>query len=120
MELKPYQKTRSNGCLKYHNNKVLSPWGEFDSVKEYNRYLVLKSLERSGKITDLKRQVSYELIPSQRKKSGVERPVSYRADFVYTRNGSVVVEDVKGFKTPEYVIKRKLMLFIHGIEISEV
>ena len=76
----------------------------------------------AGGITDLRRQVPFTLIPSQKGADGkvIEYPVKYIADFVYTENGKTVVEDVKGYKTPEYIIKRKLMLQVHGIRIKEV
>ena len=77
-------------------------------------------MQRAGIISDLRRQVKFELIPSQYKDGKcVYRSVSYIADFVYEQNGETVVEDVKGFKTPEYIIKKKLMLYIHGIIITE-
>lgn len=103
----------------------------FDSKKEYERYCELHLLERAGKIQNLQRQVKYILIPEQREpdiigprggiKKGklLERECSYLADFVYTENGEEVVEDVKGFRTKEYLIKRKLMLYIHGVRIRE-
>lgn len=78
-------------------------------------------LERAGAIQHLRRQVKYELIPSQRIAGKVvERACSYVADFVYQQDGQTVVEDTKGFKTPEYIIKRKLMLWVHGIRIREI
>lgn len=88
----------------------------FDSKKEAKRAGELKILERDGTISDLKYQVKYELIPKQEG----ERACGYIADFTYTENGEKVVEDVKGFKTPEYVIKRKLMLHKYGIRVREV
>lgn len=106
---------------KYHSRKIETEVGIFDSKKEYKRYLELLDLQKRGTIKGLKRQVPFELIPSQ-KIGGkvVERACTYKADFVYTFMGDQVVEDVKGFKTPEYVIKRKLMLWIHGIKVTEV
>ena len=118
--MKPYQTKSSKGYSKYKNERVIASYGEFDSYKEHRRYLVLLSLERTGRISDLKRQVPYTLIPSQHGQKRSERPVKYVADFVYTKDGKTVVEDVKGYRTAEYVIKRKLMLYIHGIEIVEV
>ena len=103
----------------------------FDSKKELKRYLELEMLEKAGEIQDLQRQVKYVLIPTQRepdeigKRGGVkkgqviEKECSYVADFVYTENGQTVVEDTKGFKTEAYKIKRKLMLWVHGIKIRE-
>ena len=87
----------------------------FDSVKEFHRYGCLQLLERAGKISDLKRQVKFELIPKQ----DGERAVHYVADFTYYENGKLVVEDTKGFKTDAYKLKRKLMLWVHHIKIKE-
>ena len=106
---------------KYRNRAVTLNGDKFDSHKEARRYGELVLLERTGQIFDLQRQVKYELIPSQRVDGKVvERPCTYVADFVYKENGKTVVEDTKGFRTKDYVIKRKLMLFIHGIRIKEV
>ena len=107
---------------KYHNKKITRDGETFDSIKEYRRFVELSLSERAGAIKDLKRQVKFELIPSQRIDGKVvERPVSYVADFVYeTKEGRVVVEDTKGMKTKDYIIKRKLMLWLHGIRIQEV
>lgn len=101
---------------KYGARKVKSPDGQvFDSQREYDRWCVLRLLERGGRITDLKRQVSYELIPKQ----GTMRSCSYVADFTYQENGKTVVEDCKGYRTEAYKIKKKLMLWVHGIRIKE-
>ena len=101
---------------KYGNRKLTAPDGQkFDSVKEYHRWGCLRLLERAGAISNLKRQVKYELIPKQ---IG-ERACNYVADFTYMENGRLVVEDVKGVKTDAYKIKKKLMLWVHGIQIRE-
>ena len=101
---------------KYGNRKLTAPDGQkFDSVKEYHRWGCLRLLERAGAISNLKRQVKYELIPKQ---IG-ERACNYIADFTYMENGRLVVEDVKGVKTDAYKIKKKLMLWVHGIKIKE-
>ena len=123
---------------KYHNKKCVYLGENFDSRKEARRYAELLILEKAGHISDLRRQVSYELIPAQREvsfdvykrgarkgetKEGkiIEKAVCYVADFVYTDNatGEEVVEDVKGIRTKEYVLKRKMMLFLKGIRITE-
>jgi hypothetical protein len=93
----------------------------FDSKKEYNRAQDLFLLEKIGEISNLELQVPYELIPKQVDSSGkvIERPIKYIGDFRYTENGQVVVEDCKGVRTRDYVIKRKLMLFRFGIRIRE-
>lgn len=106
---------------KYHSRKITKDGITYDSVKEYRRFCELSLLERAGAIADLKRQVKFELIPSQRVDGKVvERPCNYVADFVYQEGGKMVVEDTKGFKTKDYIIKRKLMLQVHGIRIREV
>lgn len=121
---------------KYHNKKVTSYDGiQHDSKKEARRWCELKLLEKAGKISELQRQVEFELIPAQYEtyerfsKKGekladgmrlVERKCCYIADFVYTENGQRVVEDTKGVKTKDYIIKRKLMLYVHHVKIREV
>ena len=106
--------------MKYKNRKIKTADGVFDSAKEYYRWIELKNLARSGTITKLKRQVPYVLIESQKGSVRTERPVKYVADFVYDMDGVTIVEDVKGLRTRDYIIKRKLMLKVHGIEIREV
>ena len=116
---------------KYHNQKVVVDGITFDSKKEAIRFRELSLLERAGTITGLKRQVKFELIPAQYrpvfdkkarkwKDRCVERECSYVADFVYQQEGQTIVEDTKGFKTKDYILKRKMMLFFHGITIKEV
>lgn len=109
---------------KYNNKKVTVDGITFDSVKEARRYSELILLQRAGKIKDLRRQWKYVLIPSQYaevdgKRKCIERECTYVADFVYLQDGEIIVEDTKGFRTPEYKIKRKLMLFLKGIRIKE-
>lgn len=105
---------------KYHNRKVTRDGETFDSVKEYRRFCELRLLEKAGAVTDLQRQVKFELIPAQRIDGKVvERACGYVADFVYMENGQQVVEDTKGMRTQEYRLKRKLMLWVHGIRIRE-
>ena len=105
---------------KYHNKRIVTPDGKFDSRREYERWCELQLLQRAGKISGLKRQVRYNLVPIQHVKGRNERAIDYIADFEYHRDGQMVVEDVKGKRTPEYIIKRKLMLYVHGIVIEEV
>lgn len=109
---------------KYRNKKTVVDGITFDSKKEANRYIELKSLQDKGQIQNLRLQVPFELIPScklpepvGRKKT--ERGVKYYADFVYKQDGKIIVEDTKGKRTPDYIIKRKLMLYIFGIQIRE-
>ena len=123
---------------KYHNQKIYIDGILFDSKKEAQRYQQLKLMEKAGVICDLKRQVKYELIPAQYINGKcVERAVTYVSDFEYyvlkdlrqktvmaERDAKVVgqriVEDVKGMRTRDYVIKRKLMLYKYGIQITEI
>lgn len=109
---------------KYGNQKIVIDGIERDSLTESNRLEQLKILQRVGAIQNLKYQVKYELIPKQQGENRNERAVTYIADYVYDvvmPDGSLrqVVEDCKGHKTKDYIIKRKLMLFIHGISIKE-
>lgn len=107
---------------KYHSRKAIVDDIEFDSRREANRYAELKLLERAGEISDLELQKKYLLIPSQKKPSGgTERACTYTADFVYrNKSGREIVEDAKGMRTQQYTIRRKLMLWVHGIEVIEV
>ena len=105
---------------KYNNN------GNGSSIKERKRGAELELMQRAGIISDLQTQVPYELIPAHYecvngKRKCIERASTYRADFVYydVENKKLIVEDSKGFRTKDYVIKRKLMLHVHGIKIKE-
>lgn len=122
---------------KYRNKKITVDGMTFDSKREYRRYCELKLLEKGGYICNLEFQRKFVLIPEQREESTevyqkgknkgklkpgkvIEKECSYIADFVYTENGKTVVEDTKGFRTKDYIIKRKLLLFFYGIKIREV
>lgn len=123
------------------NNRARSKYGAkkveyngmvFDSKRECGRYKELEILQQIGAISELRTQVKFVLIPAQReadtvgKRGGIikgnliEREVSYIADFVYVENDKTVVEDAKGMRTPEYILKRKMMLYFYGIRIKEV
>ena len=123
-----YRKSSKYGADKIVVNDIV-----FDSKREARRYSELLVLLKAGEISDLKRQVRYVLIPAQRepdiigpkggRKAGklLEHEISYVADFVYKdKDGNEIVEDSKGFRTKEYIIKRKMMLWFHGIRIREV
>lgn len=118
---------------KYGNKKIEADGKTFDSKKEYKRYCDLKLLERAGEISDLMCQFKFTLIPALREKPTVgkrggvkpgkviEHECSYIADFVYRdKDGNWVVEDTKGIRTKDYVLKRKMMLFFYGIRITEL
>lgn len=107
---------------KYRNRKT----NGYDSSKESTRAWELRMLQKRGEISNLQEQVKYELLPAQYeivngKRKCVERAVSYYADFTYVKNGETIVEDTKSpiTRTKDYIIKRKLMRYIHGIEILE-
>jgi hypothetical protein len=126
---------RVRAVSKYHSKKVSAGGEAFDSRKEYRRWCELLLLQRAGQISDLRRQVEFELIPAQREpdtvgarggiKRGklIEQRCCYIADFTYIEDGKLVVEDVKGYKQGTayavFSIKRKLMLQ-KGIRIREV
>ena len=106
---------------KYKSRKIITEDGIFDSAREYQRWQELKLMQSAGMINGLKRQAKFELIPAQKYAGKViERACTYKADFIYNEGGQMVVEDSKGFKTRDYKIKRKLMLWVHGIRIKEV
>jgi D-alanine-D-alanine ligase-like ATP-grasp enzyme len=119
---------------KFRAGKTIVEGMKFDSKKESERYKVLRKMQEEGQITELQRQVKYVLIPTQRshteldkygKFKVLEREVYYKADFVYRdKDGKLHVEDTKGCKKGSgyevFVIKRKLMLKVHGIRIEEV
>lgn len=121
----------------YHIKTATSDGAIHDSRKEANRWCELTLLERAGKISNLQRQVPFELIPAQyesferygkngkRLKDGkrcIEKSVVYIADFVYNEGGKKIVEDVKSKATKKkesYIIKRKLLLWVYGIKLRE-
>lgn len=104
---------------KYNARKTVIDGIQFDSAKEAKRYTRLRALEDEGKIQHLRLQVPFELVPSFECDGVKYRGMKYVADFVYVRDGKVVVEDCKGFKTPEYKMKKKLMAYINHINIEE-
>ena len=121
---------------KYGNTKIKNAYGTYDSQLEFARFLFLSNREKEGEITNLRRQVEYLLIPAQygteikhlktkdkEVRVLLERSCSYIADFVYERNGETIVEDCKGAKgiiTEAAKIKKKLLLWVHGIELRYI
>lgn len=129
--------SQKNKKSKYHSIATCIDGISFDSRKEARRYRELKLLEKAGRISNLEMQVPFELIPAQyeecdevytkgahkgeRKRGAcIEKAVTYKADFMYIEDGKIVAEDTKGFKTKDYIIKRKLLLYVHGIRIKEI
>lgn len=132
------------GTNKFGAKQIITEDGlKFDSKKEHKRYCELKLLERAGKISGLVRQPKFELIPTQKEDSTecykrgpnkgqpkpgyvIEKACTYVGDFAYWQDGKYIVEDVKGYQDPrsaayaKFVIKRKLMLWVHGIQVKEV
>ena len=121
---------------KYGNNKIKNAFGTYDSELEWSRFVFLSNRQKEGEISNLRRQVEYLLIPAQygteirhlktkdkEVRVLLERPCSYIADFVYERNGKTIVEDCKGAKaiiTETAKIKKKLLLWVHGIELRYI
>lgn len=108
---------------KFRNKKTIIDDIEFDSKKEAKRYQELKLLERAKVIRNLMIQQVFELIPSVELNGRKTRPMRYIADFTYfddSKDGEFIVEDVKGFRTKEYKMKRHLMKWRHGIEVLEI
>ena len=120
-----YKEEMQRKTNKYRNKRIKNAFGSFDSIKEWKWYCLLLDRQKRGEISKLQRQVKFLLIPTQRDDKGkvIERECSYIADFVYTEKGYQHSLDVKSEitrKNHEYIIKRKLMLFLHGIRIEEV
>ena len=109
---------------KYNAKKCEYQGKVFASKKEMKRYVELLSQVDNGEISNLQTQVPYVIIPKQVDKVAkrvIERETKYVADFVYQDcNGETIVEDTKGFRTDTYTLKRKLMLYVHGIRIKEI
>lgn len=117
---------------KYKNKEIFIDGIKFDSKKEGLQYLIYKNMKKKGLIKDFKMQVLYKLIPSQKvpgTKRVIEIPVTYRLDFLITHNDDSLEHiDVKAWDkktnkfltTPDYIIKRKLMLYVHNIKINEI
>ena len=121
---------------KFNNHKIVFQGETYDSQLELSRFIFLSNREKEGEITNLRRQVEYLLIPAQygteikhlktkdkEVRVLLERSCSYIADFVYERNGETIVEDCKGSKyiiTADFKIKKKLMLWVHHIQIKIV
>ena len=121
---------------KFNNRKIVFQGETYDSRLELSRFIFLSNREKEGEITNLRRQVEYLLIPAQygteikhlktkdkEVRVLLERSCSYIADFVYERNGKTIVEDCKGSKyiiTADFKIKKKLMLWVHHIQIKIV
>ena len=119
---------------KYGNKKAKANGRVFDSRTEISRYYTLQVLEKAGEISELRMQVPFEIIPAiyetvevqlktkvKQVQKLVQRATHYMADFVYKdKDGNMVVEDSKGFRTKEYLLKKKMMRAFLGITIKEV
>lgn len=108
--------------MKYRNKPCQIGAEKYRSQREAKRHQDLLLMQKAGRIAGLTREVPFVLIPSQRRADGIaERPCTYICDFMYsTAEGRTVVEDAKGTRTKDYIIKRKLMLHVHGITVVEV
>jgi len=105
---------------KYRARRTTIDGIEFMSKKEAMRYEVLKAMQQSGEISDLQLQVKFDLLPTIKRESETLRKKSYIADFVYMQEGKRIVEDVKGFKTPIYSLKKHLLIYNNpGINFIE-
>lgn len=121
---------------KYNNKKIVNEFGTWDSKKEHQRYMFLQEAEKKGLIRDLKRQVRFELIPAIKeeyiehlktkdkvKTRTLQHAICYTCDFRYSKDGVVIVEDVKAspkMLPKEFILKEKLMFWRYGIRIKRV
>lgn len=116
----------------FHTKHVVFEGIDFDSQMEVDRYRILREAQKKGLICGLELQKVFILIPRQMEPVEVkmktktkvvdqfrEHPVTYKADFVYFKDGKEVVEDVKGYTTEDYILKRKMMRYF-GHPIREV
>lgn len=133
-----YRKKDGAKKSKYNNKKIVNEFGTWDSKKEFHRWLVLKEAEAQGMITDLKRQVKFELIPAVREKyikhlktkdkeceRTLQLPITYTCDFQYTKNGETIVEDIKASPKSAaldkvFLVKEKLFRWRYGFAIKRV
>ena len=95
---------------------------KFSSKREARRWVDLSLLLAAGEIRDLRRQVKIAMIgKADMIRTPTGRVAHYVADFVYwdNRKGFEVIEDSKGFPTPEYKLKRAI-LAAQGVTITEV
>ena len=104
---------------KYRNKRTEYNGIKFDSMKEKNYYIKLKLLEKAGKIKNLKLQVKFELQPSFKFKGKTIRAINYLADFTYYEENKLVIVDTKGYRTKEYLLKKKMMNY-RGYDIEEI
>ena len=105
---------------KYKNKKIEYDGILWDSKKEMSYYIKFKLMEKSGEISELKRQVKYELQPKYQFKGKSIRQILYIADFTYKKNGIIHVIDVKGYRNEIYKLKKKIFEYKYGIEIEEM
>jgi len=98
---------------KYGNVKTVVDGMQFSSKKEATRFGQLKLLQKAGKISDLRLQPKFDLVVCGTK------ICKYIADFEYIENGILITEDVKGKRTREYLLKKKLMKAVLKIDIRE-
>ena len=108
---------------KYGSKKVIIDGIEFDSKKEGKRYLELKLLEKANEIRDLELQKVFELQPTFKKNGKTYRKITYKADFCYfsIKENKYICEDVKGFKTEVYKIKKKIFEYVYkDLELKEI
>ena len=97
---------------KYHAKKITIGNTTYDSKKEFKRAEYLEWLQKIKQISNLQKQVKFVLQePYVNNKGEKIRAITYIADFVYTQDGKKIVEDVKGVKTKEYLLKKKIFQY---------
>lgn len=98
---------------KYHNKIAYYDGIAFDSIKERDYYAdVLLPLKWAGEIKSIDMQVSFVLQPPFKHGGKSIKGIKYVADFVITYpDGRKKVIDTKGYRTKEYQLKRKMLLY---------
>ncbi len=105
---------------KYRAKKTKIDDIKFDSYMEAKRYRQLVLLEMAGEISDLVLQPKFRLMDSYKYNDKAIRAIDYVADFMYKEDGKLVVEDVKGMRTPAYIIKSKLFIKKYILELEYI
>jgi len=108
---------------KYHNTPTESNGITFDSKKESVRYGELMLLQKCGVISDIRLQANFTLQEGYTTPDGERiKPIVYKADFTFKRDGVLIVEDVKSVatRTKTYLIKKKMLQSKSSITITEV
>lgn len=125
MKIEEYKRLTKKRKSKYKNEPIEIDGHKFPSIKEANYYCDLKILKAAGIVTEFDKQVEFVLIPAYKNANGESiHAVKYIADFIVTyKDGHTEIVDVKGFRTKDYKLKKKLFEYQYrdrGFVLKEV